>query len=145
MAAAYATLSDLYALGVPASVISTVSVPTQQAKLDAANAKVESYLNTKFRLPLGSWGADLREASAVIAAYECVVERGFDPEHAGDKVLKDRAEAAIKWLEGISNGDIIPVVTEGPPTVSGKSYVRQPVINQVTGSFTTSRATGRGW
>jgi phage gp36-like protein len=146
MATAYASLADIGIYGLNTATLPPwIVTSTQQAKLDAANAKVDSYLNSKFRLPLVAYGKDIVEAAAVMAAFELIVLRGFDPESEKDKIFSDRYERTIKWLEGIAAGTVLPNVTEPPSDGTGASYVRQPAASTTGTGFVISKPSARGW
>jgi phage gp36-like protein len=71
MATAYATLADLTTYGVKdAGPFGGLSAGQQQAAVDAANATADGYLATKFKLPLSSWGADLKQKVIALARFE---------------------------------------------------------------------------
>ena len=112
---AYATPSDLARLGVAAAALSDVPVPDQEAALDAASRLADSYLARRYRLPLVSWGDDLKRAVALIAAYDLIAVRGFAPEGA-DEHLRLRYEDAIRWLEQVAKGEVEAQVEEAAGT-----------------------------
>ena len=122
---AYATPDDLTRLGVAAAALSDVPVPDQEAALDAASRLADSYLARRYRLPLVSWGDDLKRAVALIAAYDLIAVRGFAPEGA-DEHLRLRYEDAIRWLEQVAKGEAEAQVEEaagdgdpGAPAIAG--------------------------
>lgn len=122
MATVYATRTDLSQLGLNASTLTQVDTATQDAALTAASALADSYLNAVFTLPLLSYGKDITRAVAQIAAFDLLVTRGYNPDAGSDKVVKDRYDAAIAWLESIAEGEAIPTVvdsTSGGAGVSG--------------------------
>ena len=113
---AYAVLTDLTTFGLMSSTLSTLDNSTQQAHLDAACDLADSYLGSKFKLPLTAWGKALTQKVCELAAYTAVSIRGFDPEDPGDKTIYIRGQAAIAWFTGITEGDITPVVTDSSGT-----------------------------
>ena len=117
----YAVLADLTDFGIDSTVLGSLSTARQQRFLDAANAKIDSYLAAKYVLPLVNWSPDLTECAAMLAAFGAITRRGFDPEDPGDKVFKDNHDAWIKWLEGIAKGDISPNVQDSGPNGQGGS------------------------
>jgi len=162
----YAALADLTASGITSAAIGSVTQQQQQAQLDAANAKIDSYIGAKFTLPLVSWGPDLRDAAVAIAAFGIIAFRGFDPEDEGDKVFADRKKEAIAWLEQVAKGEVTPVVADSTPSGTGGrggnpftaqartgTNTSQPTLDgQVTinedpqsGVVVVGRPTLRGW
>jgi len=162
----YATISDLTTTGIVVAALGTLSTLQQQAFLDEANAKIDSYIGAKFKLPLVSWGADLRGASVSMSAFSAIAMRGFDPEDEGDKVFASRKNEALRWLEQIAKGEVTPVVVDStsggtggaggnPFTAQARTTVNstQPTLDgqvtvsasQQSGVVVTGRPTLRGW
>lgn len=121
----YATLSDLVRYGLPEGALQGVSDSERVEQLLAASAIADGPLAAAgFVLPLISWGDDLREAVASIAAAGCLVHRGFSPE-GSDGVIIERGEARRKWLDGVGDGGRISPATKGtpPPVVAAGAVV----------------------
>ena len=53
---AYATTTDLARFGLPSGALAGVSTATQEAALDAASAFADSYLRSRYTVPLTSYG-----------------------------------------------------------------------------------------
>lgn len=115
----YASLADLAALGLPPHALAGVEAADQYAALEAASALVDSYLRGRYPLPLLSWGRELTRVTAIIAAYDLMSRRGYDPNRPGDENLRLRYEDAIRWLEGVAAGRIDPQVGVAPPDEPG--------------------------
>lgn len=117
----YAILADVFNSGIAKAAIpdTAVSPAQQQAILDSANSKIDSYIGAKFTLPLVNWGADLNAAAVSIAAFGMIAFRGFDPEDPGDVVFQERRDNALKWLESIADGKVTPVVIDSKPGGKG--------------------------
>src|SRR3954462_14745847 len=103
----YAVLADLtnYGVGTTAT-FGSLSAGVQQKALDAANMVADSYLHSKFRLPLTAWGPDLTEAVVAIARFKLLGQRAFNPEGGSAALLVEAKNDAIRWFEGISKGTI---------------------------------------
>lgn len=129
----YAALTDLTDYSIDSVVLGSLSSQRQQKLLDAANAKIDSYLSAKFVLPLVSWSADLTQCAADLAAFGAIARRGFDPEDEGDKVFKSRADSWEKWLQMIAKGDVSPNVLDSAPGGQGGSggigYTSQATVD----------------
>ena len=134
----YATTSDLAAYGLPSAVLSTIDPATQQEALDAASAKADGYIRSRFVLPLKTWGLDLRQAVAKLAAYDLMSVNGFNPEAGADENLRMRAQDAEKWLANVGKGEISPAFTDSSPTVGADG------LSKPSGPRLTSQAS-RGW
>ena len=115
----YAVLADLQTYGLSQAAIGATPVATQQKLLDAANAKVDSYLASKFVLPLVSWSPDLVQCAAEIAAFSVIKYRGFDPEDPSDRIFQARADAQIAWLLLITKNELTVTVVDSAPGGTG--------------------------
>src|SRR5689334_16114345 len=104
--ATYATISNLFILGAPEAAFRDSSGTgwgftdeQLEAGLVAACDLVDSYLRGRFTLPLKSHGQDLTRAACIIAAYDLVTGRGYNPHNQGDdsSQLDKRYEATVSW------------------------------------------------
>lgn len=115
---AYASVEDLASLGLHLNAQAGISSANITAALEAASRLADSYLQARYRLPLASWGQDLRRCVAILAAYDIMSVRGFAPEGA-DEHLRLRAEDATRWLEGIARGLVSPTeIVDAMPTAA---------------------------
>jgi phage gp36-like protein len=144
---AYATVTDLAQLGVAPAALAAVTVPNQQAAIDAANALADGYLGQHFRMPLTSWGKDLVAQVCRIAAYDAIVVRGSNPNAPGVEDLHDRWAAAIRWFEQVAAGKITPTVVDSSANGNvGAPFVESVQTDQATGNFVVAPpVSGRGW
>jgi phage gp36-like protein len=126
---AYATLADVYNLGVPQAAVAQITTAQQQAALDAANAEADGYLAGRFRLPLTSWSMDLKLHVCARAAYTMLVVRGYNPDDEADVNVLSRANQALKWLKSIQDGNTTPNVVDSS-TISGDTG--SPFASQVS-------------
>lgn len=127
----YATPLDFDTHGIrPAALPASITPADKQAAIDAASARADGYLGARFRLPLISWGDDLKQAVCAIAAFELIAARvGFNPEANHNLVILTRKEDSIRWLEQVSRGHITPanIVETAPPAASvSKVYCNKP-------------------
>lgn len=120
----YASLADLTRYGLPEHALADISISERIEQLLAASSIADGPLYAAgFTLPLLSWGDDLREAVASIAAANCLIQRGFSPE-GSDQTIVDRGERRRRWLDGIGDGGRISPMTKGtPPQVVPASAV----------------------
>lgn len=116
MATRYASLADLYKYGIPLAALNGITTEEQEAALDAASAMADDYLADVVDLPLepDSWSFSLRRYVAVIAAYDLLRVRGFNPE-GSDVLIVREYERAMKWLENVSSKDISITIGQDPP------------------------------
>jgi phage gp36-like protein len=113
MTAAYATLADLYVLGAPLVSMGQVSVATQQACLDARNDYADDKLRARYKLPLGlPYPPSLRQNICILAAYDVMNIRGYNPAAGADVNLVTRAEQAMKWFDDVERQRAHPNVIE---------------------------------
>jgi phage gp36-like protein len=101
---AYASRTDLYRLGLREAAFTGVSTADQDAALEAASDTADSYMRSRYTLPLTGYGDDLKSAVCKIAAYELLRARGYSPNAGGDESLKDGRDEAVTWLGHVSSG-----------------------------------------
>jgi phage gp36-like protein len=136
---AYASPSDLSRLGVGAAATSGISAADIVAALDAASSLAGGYLAKQFTLPLASWGDDLRRVVCMVAAYDIIgANRGFNPENGSDITLRVRYEDAIRWLERVAAGDIVPIdIIDATPDEDGQPLMEgEPALGWLWPSST---------
>jgi phage gp36-like protein len=146
----YADEADLEELGVGPTLLEDQSITADAVakNLLAASRTADGYLDNgtgyPYTLPLVQVGVDLKLRVAWIAAWTLVSSAGFAPEEGADNVYRQRYEDAIKWLEGVRDGDIISVdtigTTPGPPTAAAAA--RRPVV--ISGSSRGFSTRGEG-
>jgi phage gp36-like protein len=102
-----------------------------------ASEYVDSYLRSKYGLPLQSWGSDIKRVTCWVAAYDAAQMRGFNPAIPAEDTFRIRYEQATKWLTQVAQGVISPDVlgsnngaTIGSPVQSSGPYVVSPTIGQ---------------
>lgn len=157
--ARYATLQDLYSLGVPEAAFTGGADPiteeAREAGLVASCDMVDSFLSERFTLPLVSYGRDLTRAACIIAAYDLMTANGYNPANQGDDStqLDKRYNSIIEWLTAISKGQVTPVVTEPETSGGGGSGGGVPVGGFVVAprpsddgeSYIVGEGRVRGW
>ena len=114
---AYAARTDLTRFGISEKALTNVSTETQDAALEAASRVADSYLRSRYALPLAGYGDDLKRAVCAIAAWDLLSTRGYDPHRGSDEAVRMRADDAKGWLKDISAGKAAVsggVTTPGP-------------------------------
>jgi len=123
---AYATITDLEDMALPAAALVGVSTEKKNRALEAASRKADSYFRVEWGVPITNPNDELKYAVCVIAGWRLMVARGFAPE-APDSNLRTAYEDAIKWLERCADGtckpfdeldDATPGVGESGPLIS---------------------------
>jgi phage gp36-like protein len=118
----YATTADLARLGISSAALQGVATATQEAALDACSAVADGYLRARgYVLPLTTWSNDLTRAVAVLAAFDLLVTRGYDPSAGTDDVLLKRVEMATSWLRDVAASRITPALTDSTTSVEEES------------------------
>ncbi len=117
----YATLADLGNLGLTKEALKKFPLVQQTAQITAASRRVDSYLASRYVLPLVAFGADLTEAACIIASYFLMVSgAGWNPvPGSADEHLYLRFKDIIKWLEGIPQNKVTPTGVTDSSTVAG--------------------------
>lgn len=119
--ASYCTTAELSRYGIRTEALRSIAQEDQQAAIDAASDEMDSYLGARYTLPLQAWESDLRMNCARLAVYQLMIVRGFNTSRAGDEQLLEQRDIAERWLKGISNGSIVPRVTDSSSgATSGK-------------------------
>lgn len=102
----YATLRDFERLGLPSRAVSSVPLDQRLAALEAASRLIDDYLCAQVTLPLVAFAtASLTRATCVVAAYDLMCVRGFNPEGA-DGNFRLRYKDVIAWLEKVAAGTL---------------------------------------
>lgn len=102
----YASLRDLTNVVREAALDGLTQVERVRA-IVGRHDTVDGYVASVYTLPLQTWGEDLRDAEASLAAESLFQLRGCDPT-GPDKVIFDAADNARVWLRHISQGRIVP-------------------------------------
>lgn len=134
---AYATTTDLVRFGLPAAALSGISTAAQEAAIDAASALADSYLRSRYTVPLTSYGVDLTQQVCALAAEMLLTTRGFDATRANGDAVTLRADNARAWLRDVS---------AGRAAVSGGNAAPAAVSIARASTAPTTASTGeRGW
>jgi phage gp36-like protein len=108
--ASYATLDDLQNQGIIPQFFTGDLAPSSDA-IVAALVYAASYIDSiigvsdKLTFPLPTpYDPTLVQANVVIAIWNLLSVRGFNPEDPSDKAVRTRYDDAIKWLDKVANG-----------------------------------------
>jgi phage gp36-like protein len=119
VSAAYCSRDDLTNLGIFADALRTTSATTQDAAIATASDEMDGYLGSQYKLPLLSWGQDVRLTCVRLAVYILIAARGFDPDASGDRQIMDARDIAERWLKRVSDGSLALTVTDSANLESG--------------------------
>lgn len=162
MGTQYATLADLESVGLPPLALQGRSDEQKTQALIDASAMVDSYLSTRFTLPLTTFGRDIVRATLAIVAYDLLYVRGFQPGANDSDATKTRYDDAVKWLRDVAGGKATPAFADTTdregfdPSSATKRFTIQQVGGGIglsdsedgadSGSLGTIRAPkSRGW
>lgn len=110
---AYATLADLYAFGLPATALGSVPVATQQRVLDGRNDYADDKFRARYKLPLlPPYPSSLIQNICILAAWDLLVIRGYNPGAGADVNIANRGEQALKWFDDVERQRCHPAVVE---------------------------------
>ncbi len=121
----YCELEDLTLVGIRAEALAPVPPETRQAAIDAAAEFMDGYFRARYALPgkkpgwevFEDWGQDVVRCNAILAVWDLMVVRGFNPASGADVVLRMRYEDLVGrpgqrgWLDKVSAQEIQPNVT----------------------------------
>lgn len=117
---AYCTTAELAAFGISSEVTTDIPAATITSVIDACSAQADGYLQSsgRIKLPITAWGIDLRMAVAKLVAWEIMaVVIGHNPDDPNNFVWRDRRDEALRWLESVAKGLIMPVgIVDATPT-----------------------------
>lgn len=104
----YATKEQLVELAIPANALAGVTDAQKDAALVAASVTIDSYLGTRFDLPLAVYGSDITVATAQIAAWFLISKRGISPGNEAWEALRTNYKDQLSWLKDVSAGRAVP-------------------------------------
>ncbi len=113
----YASIEDFNDAGLPNGALASLDRTTINRALVRASALANTFLGDKFTLGLGGppYDASLVDAVCQIAAWNLLRLRGFNPDNAGDQVVRQGYLDAEKLLTRIANGQAYLNVQQGTP------------------------------
>jgi phage gp36-like protein len=148
---AYATQADFASLGLPSKATAGVATTDIDAALEAASRVVDSYIGSRYDLPLVTFDKSVTLAVCKIAAYELLSRRGFAAGAADAEGVTRRYEQAIAWCRDVARGLALPGTTtttdqsKPPVDPQNQPYVLQPQTDSTTGTVMAATPTSRGW
>lgn len=135
--AAYATMEDLTTLGVPAKALASMAAADITRAITAASGVVDSYIGSRYNLPLVRWDASVSAATAKIAAYTLLTTRGYSAGTQDSEQFRLGYTDAIAWCKDVAKGLATPSVVETADSTA-------ETINRQAAPFVLS-SERRGW
>jgi phage gp36-like protein len=129
--AAYAVLADLYNYGIPLVALGAVPVGTQQKILDGRNDYADDKMRARYKLPLLTpYPVSLVQNICMLAAWDLLMIRGYNPAAGADINIANRGELAMKWFDDVERQRAHPNVIEatggGDPALPAPYVISKP-------------------
>lgn len=117
LTSAYATLDDLWDMGLPAAAMPNVTLNAQARLLLTASRMADTFLRDRYHLPLiCPYDPSLTMWVCHIAAYLILAgPRGFNPNNGSDVAVRMNYDDALKALRGVANGQQQLCVKQSAP------------------------------
>lgn len=140
MAQAYLTNAEFFALAIPSDGLSGLTSDEVTAGILASSGTADSYFRKRYKLPLVSWGNDVRQQVAKLAQFEMLSRQGFRPGSGNNEVARLRYEDAVRWLEKVATGLVeIDCVDSTPEVDEDGSLAADSGGATVSWNMTTGR------
>lgn len=123
MAQVLATPEDFLVFGIAGGQVQ-VNDPNLPRYLSAASAKAIGILRKRYKMPLASWGDDLRCFVCQIAAYAYWQSNGYKVQDGARDTIRDNYRDALEALRAIANGraDLDDLADATPDDDEGWGY-----------------------
>lgn len=108
MGTSYATADEFKESGLPPVALLGLDDAIITKCIERASGLVDSYIGARFKLPLASYGADIKQATIDLAAFWTMKRRGFQPGAADAETVRMSFEDAVKWLKDVQSGRATP-------------------------------------
>lgn len=128
----YATPSDVTDLALPADSINSVPAPVKALACLSATDEAATYLAGRFTLPITEWTTDLTMHVAMMAGYQIMKRRGFQPQGFDELIVKGRDDA-IAYLKMIAANKLYPpgfVDSMGTDVGTNDAFVIENPVSQ---------------
>lgn len=145
---AYAAISDLTTVGMPAQAVGPLAhQATLNAQLQAASDFVDTFLRNRYgtaAVPLLAWDTTITRATAQIAAYYYLTVKGVNPDSQDWRIAQSGYTEAVAYLDRIQRQQANPNVTVAATGLPG-SVQPQLRSSSVVNIANGARARNRGW
>ena len=112
---AYATVSDLYTKGAPASAFGSLTEAELLGFITEASGDFDAVISSQGTLPLTAWPSDVTAKICHLATYAALCRVGFNPNAGADVNYRLRHDDARAWLRDVGRGIVRPLVTFSAP------------------------------
>ncbi len=120
MGTIYASQAQLVKVAITQALLDGIDSDAVDYALQTASELVDSYLGTRFDLPLTSYGNDIILATCRIAAYLVLSgPRGFNPGAQDAEAFLLSHDRAVSWLKDVASGKATPAF---PATVDAAGF-----------------------
>lgn len=138
----YATAVDLASMSMlKASELTSVGASKQAAALSERSRWADSFLRSRYKLPLIAWGDDLKGAIVKAADYDLACQLGYNPQAGADVNYRLRFEDAERWLKMVSLGEVTPDLTDSSPGAEPGSARRPRVYSSTQRGYSSRGST----
>lgn len=97
----------------PLTAMGSVSTTVQQRCLDGRNAYADDKMRARYKLPLQAPYPDsLKQHICMLAAWDVLMVRGYNPSAGADVNIATRGEMALKWFDDVERQRAHPDVIE---------------------------------
>jgi phage gp36-like protein len=112
----YVTPDDFEAQSLPADAFAGLDEAQVTQALEWASRFADSFLSKRYKLPLVSYGDDLKSIVADLAQYKILSIRGFRPNSGNDEISVKRYDDAVAWLRELSRGhaELVGAIDQTP-------------------------------
>jgi phage gp36-like protein len=146
----YAVRADLANLGLIGGVLSSISTTAQDAALLAASGVADASLQSRYIMPLTQWGQDLVRCVCIIAAYDLLTAKGYNPATGADENIRERYLDQLAWLKEVGKGNdtpsyIVDSSTNHAGAVNSSTAADGSVVTTTEGGLQMVTSSVRGW
>ena len=136
---------------IPAATLNLATLAAQNQACSDATEEADSYLRTRYALPLLEWGTDITRYTAYIAVYLLMSGPiGWAPQAGGDENFRTNYYRAVGWPDrpgsgwfpGIVRQQISPDLTPSTPQPGDPIHDVPQVFSNAPRGWTSR--TGRG-
>lgn len=96
--------------------------------LESATNLIDSYVQTRYPVPLTPVPPVVRDKATDIALYQLGSWRGIDPEDASGKVLIANYRSAERWLQDVAKGTVTLGPAPAAPPPGGVEISSRPRV-----------------
>lgn len=111
----YAKKDDLFQCMIPARAFDELQDTDIDRALSMASRTIDTYLASRYELPLKFWDDDITQWCCILAGYRLLCFRGWNPEDLANKGVTGLYCEAIEYLRQVKIGQLQLNVTTTSP------------------------------